>query len=73
MTKNQKLGLFLLPLVPLTAIGIIEVASRIIVPAPIVAVQPIKPTPVIRTHRYEAPPPPPRPAPVPAPAPAPVA
>lgn len=33
---NKKLGFLFLPLLPLSALGIVEVASRIAVPAPVV-------------------------------------
>ena len=36
MTTNKKLGLLLLPLVPLSVLGIVEVASRVM-PSPTVA------------------------------------
>lgn len=35
MTTNKKLGLLLLPLIPLSALGIVEVASRIMPSAPV--------------------------------------
>ena len=50
---NKKLGLFLLPLLPLSAIGIVEVANAIVRPEP-VAVEvepecrlPTRPTPSV--------------------------
>ncbi len=63
MTTNKKLGLFLLPLLPLTAIGIVEVADRVMPTTDTtqVAVQPTKPTPV----KPNPPPPGPKPAPQP--------
>lgn len=36
MTTNKKLGLLLLPLIPLSVLGIVEVASRVM-PSPAVA------------------------------------
>ena len=64
MMPNKKLGLLLLPLLPLTAIGIVEVADRVMPasePAPQVAVQPTKPKPA----KPNPPPPAPQPAPQP--------
>lgn len=61
---NKKLGLVLLPLLPLSAIGIVEVAQRVMPAehAPQVAVQPAA-IPVPRP----TPPPPPGPKPTPQP------
>lgn len=64
LMTNKKLGLLLLPLLPLTAIGIVEVADRVMPasePAPQVAVQPTQPKPV----KPNPPPPGPKPAPEP--------
>jgi len=38
MTTNKKLGLLLVPLVPLAALGIVELARQISVPAPTAAI-----------------------------------
>lgn len=45
MTTNKKLGLLLLPLIPLSVLGIVEIASRI-TPAPTVA----EPTGILPTR-----------------------
>ena len=60
---NKKLGMLLLPLLPLTAIGIVEVANAVVSmteppPVEIVEVEPIAP------QRIEREVPPPAPAPV---------
>lgn len=61
---NKKLGLLLLPLVPLSAFGIVEIAGRIATPEqPTIAVAPAVERPVVT----------PPVAPASAPAPAPVA
>ena len=61
---NKKLGLLLLPLLPLSAIGIVEVASAIVRPEP-VAVEvdveeiecklPTRPTPSVAPPQHVAP------------------
>lgn len=45
--KPKKLGLVLLPMIPLTAIGVVEVVDRALAPEPVkvIAVTPAKPTP----------------------------
>ena len=45
--KNKKLGLLLLPLVPLSAIGIVEIVDHVLAPEPMV-VQPAKLEPTAR-------------------------
>jgi len=68
---NKKLGLLLAPLIPLTAIGIVEVANQLVTmnksePAKVVrVVEPMR----IEPHVAPTPPPPPAPAPEPLPEP----
>jgi hypothetical protein len=62
MTANKKLGLLLLPLVPLSAMGIVSIVNRALPSAPpVVECQPIR--------AVEAPRPAPEPRPAPRPAP----
>ncbi len=67
MKKNTKLTPLLLPLVPLSAIGIVEVAGSIARPAKVEA--PICEMPAPITIVQPRPEPPPAPAPDPTPAP----
>jgi len=57
---NKRLGLLLAPLIPLTAIGVVEVASAIVAPQPVAIVE-TKPV-LTTTHPMPAPP---TPAPTP--------
>ena len=58
---NKKLGLLLLPLLPLSAIGIVEVASAIVRPEPVVVEAepecrlPARPTPSVAPPQHVAP------------------
>jgi hypothetical protein len=52
---NKKLGLLLLPLVPLSAIGIVEVANHIITPTPEIAVRDAPAKPVYERQTFTKP------------------
>jgi hypothetical protein len=67
MTNSKKLGLALLPLIPLTAIGVVEVANHVLAPEPATVhvleakAAPVKPAPT----KPVTPPPGPKPTPQP--------
>ncbi len=65
MTPNKKLGLLLLPLVPLSAMGIVSIVNRALPSAPPV----VECQAVVQIKPVEAPMPAPQPTPPPPPAP----